>query len=340
MASALKQLQELDYAGRLVIETEESKIADCRGLLCRPTSGGRITKDFLASAPRPFVIGTLSVGVDHIDKELRDDPAIRVINADGGDGDVSARAVAEQTVALANMLLRRTHRAASSVEDGIFSNALFLDGRRLEGTTWVCVGSGRQTKAICPLLWACRVSEIIILNPALNVRKFHDCLDSSLPKIVDLDVNSFKLQLNSPGGGTMRITGMVDSVSALKQADILSLHLPGREENRGYLNPKTLNNLKRTCMIVNCARGNLVDEGAVVEALRNGKIGGYAADVLSSPAETEKDPRFSPLWSACMTKEPLNIVITPHIGGCTVDCIEALSNSVIPRLLTDIGISA
>src|SRR2546421_2098464 len=98
-AGPLKYLLNLEFDGRLVIETQLSQIARCKGLLCRPTSSGRVTEKMLESAPLPFVVGTLSVGDDHIDSGLRKNANITIIKAGLEAGGASnAKAVSEHAL--------------------------------------------------------------------------------------------------------------------------------------------------------------------------------------------------------------------------------------------------
>lgn len=342
-AEQLRYLRNLEFEGRLVIETEPTQIARCNGLLCRPTSSGRVTAKMLGTVSRPFVIGTLSVGVEHIDKALQEDPQITVMKAEG---ESNEKAVTELAVTLANLLLRRTHQGVSDVGAGLWRNAPYLNGRRLEGLTWGCLGSGRQVRAICPVLWAHGVKEIVLINRNIDARKFRECLGPFL-SIFGKTPHLLDAEIPSPSGGMLRIVGTGDETAAFARLDVLSLHIPGNPSNIGYLNGQRIGALKHGCLLVNTARGDILDEDAVLQALEGGALSGYGADVLPKEAENSRDPSRSHLGRAFMSSSNPenvgmkrgNIIITPHIGGCTEDSNEAIARSVIPRLLAAIGVS-
>jgi phosphoglycerate dehydrogenase-like enzyme len=343
-AKPLRYLRNLEFDGRLVIETELTHIARCSGLLCRPTSSGRVTEQMLESASLPFVIGTLSVGDDHIDKVLRNNPEITVIKAGS---DSNAKAVAEHAVSLANTLLRGTYQSAIDVGAGVWRNAPYLNGRRLDGLTWGCLGSGTQVSALCPLLWAHGLREIVIINHRIDEKKFGQCIGPFLSMFGRKPPHSLEVEVESPAGGKLRIIGTGDEKTAFARLDVLSLHIPGHLENVGYVNSQRIAALKPGCLLLNTARGDILDEDAVLQGFEAGVLSGYGADVLRKEAESSRDPSHSPLWKAFMSSSSLenlganrmNIVITPHIGGCTEDSNEAIAQRVIHRVLAAIGVS-
>jgi D-3-phosphoglycerate dehydrogenase len=108
-------------------------------------------------------------------------------------------------------------------------------------------------------------------------------------------------------------------VPLLEAADIVSIHAALRVDNYGLIGRAELACMKTQALIVNTARGELVDEQAVADALRAGRLGGYAADVLSGERGTEDWLHASPLHRAAA--EGLNVLITPHLGGCTSDAM-------------------
>jgi len=109
-----------------------------------------------------------------------------------------------------------------------------------------------------------------------------------------------------------------DLVSLLEQSDILTVHANLRADNHGLIGTKQLSSMKTGSFLVNTARGALLDELAVVSALRTGQLAGVAVDVLASE-HTGKSWADSPLVGAARTG--LNVIITPHIGGCTSDAM-------------------
>ena len=345
VSPALGLLWQKDYAGEICLEVDVERLAVCRAMISRPTVGP-VTSQLLKDAPRPFIIATLSKGLNHIEPSLQTDRQIRIIAPKDALG--NGPAVAELTIWLAISLLRWAHFGSSRVERGIFSPSEFIMARRLVGATWVTVGSGAQVAGLCPLIWAHGANHLIIYNPRMDQSHFSAAV-ANLTSAFGERFLAANGKLNAvfprPPGGFI-IEGTQDEQMAFRQANILSLHLSGEARNYGYLNSDRLAWLRPDCIVVNMVRGELVDEQAVLAALKQKRIGGYGADVLGSIVESTGNTCYSPLGAAAMAQrdsavrvnEALNILLTPHIGGSTADAIDGIAQTVIPQLLEELRV--
>lgn len=110
----------------------------------------------------------------------------------------------------------------------------------------------------------------------------------------------------------------------ISSSDVISLHCPLTDETRGLLGEKEFKQMRRTSLLINCGRGGLVDENALVEALKNGEIAGAGVDVLSSEPPTSGNPLLD-------TNLP-NLIITPHIAWASVEAMQVLADQLIDNL--------
>ncbi len=229
----------------------------------------------LDSAPRLRVVGRLGVGLDNIDVESCKARGIRVIPATGA----NARSVAEYVVTTAAMLLRGAYQSSGEVVQGKWPRARLSEGRETLGKTLGLIGFGdigRQTAA---------------LAQAFGMRVVaHD------PMLRD-DDPVWQRSGVAPCG--------LDAL--LAEADAVSLHVPLVPATRHLLDARRLAAMRPGAVLINTARGGVVDESALAAALRQGHLAGAALDVF----EREPLPAGSPLDGVP------NLVLTPHIGGVT-----------------------
>ncbi len=229
----------------------------------------------LDGAPRLRVVGRLGVGLDNIDVESCKARGIRVIPATGA----NARSVAEYVVTTVAMLLRGAYQGSGEVMQGKWPRARLSEGREALGKTLGLIGFGdigRQTAA---------------LAQAFGMRVVaHD------PMLRD-DDPVWQRSGVAPRG--------LDAL--LAEADAVSLHVPLVPATRHLLDARRLAAMRPGAVLVNTARGGVVDEGALAAALREGHLAGAALDVF----EREPLPAGSPLEGVP------NLVLTPHIGGVT-----------------------
>jgi len=235
-----------------------------------------VTGALLESAPQLKVIGRAGVGVDNVDIEAATRRGVLVLNTPGG----NAVSVAEHTLALLLALARQVPAAHESTRRGEWRKAEFA-GYEVKGKTLGLVGLGRIGQEVARRAQAFEMTVVA-----------HDPFVAA-PLARDLGAELVSLE------------------ELLRRADFLSLHATLTPETTRLLNREALAKCKRGVRIINTARGELVDEAALAEALSSGQVAAAALDVFSS-----EPPGDSPLL-----KLP-NVIVTPHIAGSTAEAQE------------------
>jgi D-3-phosphoglycerate dehydrogenase len=251
-------------------EALAAAMADVDAVLVR--SATKITRDSLAKAERLKVIGRAGVGVDTIDVEAATEKGIAVLTAPSGNT-ISA---CELTFALLLALVRRVPAADRSMHDGAWDRKSF-GGVELYGKTLGLVGAGRIGGEVAKRARAFGM-RVLVYDPYLTDERAR-ALDAQLTTLDDV----------------------------LARADVISLHVPLTESTQGLIGRERLAKMKRGALVVNAARGGVIDESALVDALREKRIGGAALDVF----EQEPLPKDHPLRTLD------NVVLTPHLGAST-----------------------
>ena len=268
--AALRKAHEVDVQ-ELDAEALLAAIPAYHGIIVR--SRTKVTKDVLSRATQLKVIGRSGVGVDNIDVEEATARKIVVVNAPTA----STVSVAELAIGHIVSLLRHLPEADLSVRSGKWEKARF-EGRELFGKTLGLLGSGRIGAEVAKRAQAFGMA-VIAYDPYLSPR-------------------------TAEGLGIR----LVEKDQLFRDADVLSVHAALTSETRGLVGAPQLSKMKRTAILVNCARGEIVDEAALAEALRAGTIAGAAIDVFA-----KEPPIGSPLLTAP------NAVFTPHLGASTAE---------------------
>lgn len=249
-------------------------LADATAWILR--SGTRVTAELLEATPQLKVIGRAGVGVDNIDLEAATRRGVLVMNTPGG----NAVSVAEHTLALLLALARKVPAADQSTRGGEWRKSEFA-GFEVKGKTLGLVGLGRIGQEVARRAQAFEMI-VVAYDPFV-----------AAPLARDLGVELVPLD------------------ELLGRADFVSLHATLSPETQRLLNRETLAQCKRGVRIVNTARGELIDEAALTEALRSGQVAGAALDVFA-----QEPPRQSALLGLP------NVIATPHIGGSTAEAQE------------------
>jgi D-3-phosphoglycerate dehydrogenase len=245
----------------------------------------RVTKDVIDAGRKLKVIGTASVGVDHIDVDYAESKGIRVVSAAGA----STYSVAEFTFGLLLMMVKRIPENMGRVKGGEWGS-LLTPGIELFGKTLGIIGLGRIGSYVATIANAFRM-RVLAYDPFVDRDRF---IEVSAVKVDNLD-------------------------DLLRQSDFITIHTSLSKESRGLIGAREVGLMKDGVYIVNTARGEVVDENAILNGLRSGKIAGYAADVLTGEPPTEET---SPLLMAFKRGEVPNLFITSHIAGVTRESVK------------------
>ena len=236
-------------------------------------SGVRVSREVMERSPRLRVIGRAGIGVDNIDCEEATKRGIVVMNTPGG----NATSVAEHTLALILSLARSVPSANASTKAGLWERKKFK-GNEVFGKVLGIIGLGSIGRQVAERAKPFGM-EVCAYDPYVSRDAAKDCG----VELIELD-------------------------PLLAKSDYISLHLSLTPKTAGFVNAQTIAKMKDGVRIVNCARGGLVDTGALETAIRTGKVAGAGLDVY----ETEP-----PGDSALLEHE--QVVATPHIGGSTAE---------------------
>jgi D-3-phosphoglycerate dehydrogenase len=249
-------------------------LANADALIVR--SATKVDASLLAHAPRLRVIARAGTGVDNVDLAAATSRGILVINAPGA----NSVSVAEHAVALMLAMARGVAGADASMKRGVWDKKALL-GAELRGKTLGLVGLGRIGQEVAARARAFGM-EVVAHDPFISERI-------------------------AAGLGIDLLT--LDALCA--RADYISLHVPVTEETRGLFNAARLAGCKRGVRIVNTARGELIDQSALADAIESGQVGGAALDVFE--VEPPRDWRLPQLPQ---------VVATPHIAASTAEAQE------------------
>lgn len=245
----------------------------------------------LAAASRLRVVGRLGVGLDNIDLEACAGRGIEVIPATGA----NAESVAEYVMATAMILLRgAAYRSSAAVAAGRWPRQMLSQGREISGKTLGLVGMGSVGRVTARKARAFGV-RVVAFDPAIAA-------NAALWRELGAEPRAFE--------------------ALLAESDIVSLHLPLLASTRGLLGAQILAKMKHGAILVNSARGGIVDEAALARALHTGRLAGAALDVF----EEEPLAAGSPLADAP------NLILTPHIAGVTQESNERVSGLIAERV--------
>jgi D-3-phosphoglycerate dehydrogenase len=272
-------------------------LADADALVVR--SSVEVTAEVLAKAPKLRVIGRAGVGIDNVDLNAATAAGVLVMNTPGG----NAASVAEHALALMLAMARHIPQANASTRSGKWEKKKFL-GSELRGKTLGIVGLGSIGREVVK-----------------RARAFEMRLLARDPYVTSQIAQDLGVELVS-----------LDELYA--GSDYITLHVSLTPETDGMLSREAFAKMKSGVRIVNCARGELVDEEALREAIESGKVAGASLDVFA----TEPPPAGYPLFAL----DP--VVATPHIGGSTEEAQEIvgvrIAEQIVEYLKNGVAINA
>ncbi len=293
--ASLQSAHDVHYDEALVdrVTDLEAMVRDAHALIVRNRT--QVNAALLTHAGRLRVVGRLGVGLDNIDVERCRSLGIEVIAAVGA----NSRAVAEYVIVVAISLLRGISDSTVDVAAGAWPRARMSHGRELAGKTLGIIGFGSIGREVAGLARALQM-RVIAHDPMLS---------ADVPAWREMSVEPFGLE------------------ALLASSDVVTIHVPLRADTRHLIDADALRSMKPDAVIINTARGGVVDEPAIATALRENRLGGAALDVY----ETEPLPSGSPL-AGCP-----RLILTPHIAGVTAESNVRVSTMIareVDRALT------
>jgi D-3-phosphoglycerate dehydrogenase len=247
----------------------------------------KVDAELIAAGTRLVVIGRAGVGVDNVDLEAATRAGIVVVNAPTG----NTIAAAELTLALLLGLARRTAAADASIRRGEWKRSQFT-GIEVRGKTLGIVGLGKIGQAI-----------------AVRARAMQMTVLGSDPFVTPEQASTLGVEL-------------VEFEELITRADAVTVHVPKNKSTAGLINAAVMERMKDGVLLLNVARGGIIDEADLAAALRAGKVGGAGIDVY-----TTEPPTGSPLLDAP------NTLLTPHLGASTAEAQVAVAEEVAEQIL-------
>ncbi len=283
----LRRYEQFQVDVNVGLKPEELKkiIGDYQALVVR--SETKVTAEILRGADNLKVIGRAGTGVDNIDVPAATEKGIVVMNAAAGNSVTTA----EHTISLLMSLARKIPQAHSKLKGGKWDKKSFM-GVELAGKTLGIIGLGNIGK--------------IVASRAIGLAMKVIAYDPFISKEIAMKAG---IEL-----------GTLDEV--FQRADFITVHTPMTEETRGIIGEAAFAKMRNGVRIINCARGGLVDEQALYNAIKSGKVAGAALDVF----EQEPVPTDHPL----LTLD--EVIVTPHLGASTNEAQEAVAVTIADQV--------
>lgn len=268
----LNRVKDFKVDVRTGLKTQELKdiIKDYNALIVR--SATKVTEEIIGAADKLKIIGRAGVGLDNVDLKAATQKGIIVMNAPGG----NTISTAEHTMSLILALSRNIPQANSSTKKGEWLRSKFM-GVELCGKTLGIIGLGRIGTEVSKRALAF----------GMKVLAYDPFLSKEVAKALEVEI--------------------VDLKELLGRSDYISVHTPLTEETRHMISDKEFSLMGKGARIVNCARGGIVDEAALLRAIKDGKISGAALDVFEEEP-VDKDYELLKLD---------NVIVTCHLGAST-----------------------
>ncbi|MBI5226778.1 hypothetical protein HY994_06135 [Candidatus Micrarchaeota archaeon] len=287
--SLLRQHADVQEAYGLKGDALLAAIADADGLMVR--SGTQVTADVLAAAPKLNVVARAGSGVDNVDVPEATRRGVLVVNAPGG----NAVSAAEMTIALLMATVRKVPNANASLKAGEWKRESFK-GMEISGKVVGLVGLGAVGKVVARILNGFG-ARVLAYDPFITDEQ----ADRIGVQKTELDV-------------------------LLGQSDVVSVHVPLMDATRNMISGAQFSMMKRGVILLNAARGGVVDETALLDALKSGQVGAAGVDVFA------QEP-FAADSIAAQLVALDNVVATPHLGALTYDAQEKVAVQAAEQLI-------
>jgi D-3-phosphoglycerate dehydrogenase len=290
---AVKNFRQHDYTQVDKINkalTEEELIREIKDVhILGIRSKTRITKNILDAAKKLQAIGCFCIGVNQVDLKSATKNGVVVFNAPYS----NTRSVAELVIGASIMLIRRIPDKNKAAHDGIWLKEA-KGSYELRGKTLGIIGYGNIG------------SQVSVLAEALGMKVIFYDVETKLPLGNAEDAKSLK--------------------ELLGRADVVTLHVPETSQTKNLINKNNLRHFKKGSILINYARGEVVDLDALSKSIRDGQIGGAAIDVYPWEPEKNGDHFKTPL------QDLSNVILTPHIGGSTEEAQQNIGEDVSVKL--------
>ncbi len=275
----------VDFKPGISAEELLSIISDYNAILVR--SRTKVTKEVIEAGKKLEIIGRAGTGVDNIDLNAATKRGIIVMNTPGG----NTRSAAEHTIAMLMSLCRHIPQANISLREGRWDRKLY-SGTEVQGKTIGIIGLGKIGREVASMAQGLGM-KVVGYDPVLS------------PEVAqEMDVQLLTLD------------------EIYKVSDFISVHVPLSEGTRGLISADEIEKCKDGIKFINCARGGIIDEDALLEGLKSGKVGGAAIDVFTSEPPENKE----------LVNHP-KVVATPHLGASTEEAQEKVAIQLAEQMI-------
>lgn len=261
-------------------------ISEYDGLVIR--SASKVTEEIISAADRLKIVGRAGIGLDNVNIPAASKKGIIVMNAPDG----NATTAAEHAIAMMMSLTRNIPQATASMKEGKWEKKKF-SGREVTGKTVGIVGIGRIGSIFAERAQGLKM-KVIAFDPHMP-KELVDRLGVELVSLEDL----------------------------CKRADFISVHVPLTKETKHLLSDREFSLMKKDCLLIDCARGGVVDEEALYRALKTGEIRGAGLDVFEVEPTTKEN---------CKLLDLDNFICTPHLGASTAEAQENVAVAIAEQV--------
>ncbi len=276
---------DVDVITGLKPEELKAKIKDYHGLVVR--SATKVTAEIIGAAENLKVVGRAGTGVDNVDMAAATKKGIVVMNTPGG----NTVTTAEHAVAMMMSLARKVPQATASMKKGEWEKKKF-EGTEITGKTLGILGVGNIGS--------------VVASRALGLR---------------MNVIAYDPFISAEAADKLGVT-LVSMDDLFKKSDFISIHVPLTAETKGIVNAEAFKKMKKGVKIINCARGGIVNEADLAEAIKAKIVSGAACDVF----EKEPPPSDNPLFSLD------EVILTPHLGASTFEAQENVAVAIAEQI--------
>ena len=262
-------------------------------------SATTIRKEVIDSCPNLKLVGRGGVGMDNIDVSYAKEKGIKVINTPAA----SSQSVAELVMASLFSISRFIHKSAKEMENGDFNNLKknYSGGVELRGKTLGIIGFGRIGQSLAS--YAVSIGMKVV---ALDI----------VERVVDIELIGTSIKVN--------VETNLDEL--LSKCDYISIHVPKQQDGSSIINEREFNLMKDGVRLVNAARGGVINETDLINAINNGKVSAVALDVFENEPNPSKELLSNP-----------NILSTPHIGAATLEAQDRIGLELVDLIINEFG---